>query len=480
MQQSSPKQNKNIIHTGTVIDIIEDTASSTVNQVGMENEHFFNFQNFRPEKRAPAFPSLILRDQRLREIMPRRAIKGIFLLCIGFLSMWISFVLHCQRAVTRETYFTVAREQLELLVPERTASPPNSTNDIMNNSKTESFAACLLVMDDNHFLIEWLAYHYHVLPLRHLIVAVDPRSQTSPAEILSRWKDSINITVWWKDTDFIANAEELEEAESRIRVQFKADKPSAKLIRHRARQRLVYYHCMQEHMKANRTWTLFTDTDEFLTVNYDTVRARRTVNATDDEARVMQRVVAPPLSEPGSVLKLLQYEQQHRIANNIRLASPCIQIPRFRFGTVETDSAELQSDLPRALQQLPNFNASHLMTHRWRKHADPADFTLNRASKAIVDLSRVQWQEVEPTARIHLPVLRHCKPFKVRILARNQLLLIHHYLGTWEQYSYRDDSRAGRERSEKVSLVLYVQTVRRAFCLAWCGRGDEPSTVRGG
>ena len=24
-----------------------------------------------------------------------------------------------------------------------------------------SSAACLLIMDDNHFLIEWLAYHYH-------------------------------------------------------------------------------------------------------------------------------------------------------------------------------------------------------------------------------------------------------------------------------------------------------------------------------
>ena len=40
----------------------------------------------------------------------------------------------------------------------------------------EAFSACMLVMDDNHRLTEWLAYHYHVLPLRYLVVAVDPKA----------------------------------------------------------------------------------------------------------------------------------------------------------------------------------------------------------------------------------------------------------------------------------------------------------------
>lgn len=33
-----------------------------------------------------------------------------------------------------------------------------------------TFSSCLLVMDDNHRLTEWLAYHYHVLPLRYMVV----------------------------------------------------------------------------------------------------------------------------------------------------------------------------------------------------------------------------------------------------------------------------------------------------------------------
>jgi hypothetical protein len=42
------------------------------------------------------------------------------------------------------------------------------------------FAACIVTMDDNHFWKEFLAYHYTFLNLYRLIVAVDPRSKTSP------------------------------------------------------------------------------------------------------------------------------------------------------------------------------------------------------------------------------------------------------------------------------------------------------------
>jgi hypothetical protein len=65
----------------------------------------------------------------------------------------------------------------------------------------ESFSACLLIMDDNHRLSEWIAYHYFAMPLRHLVVTVDPRSRTSPVKILDRWRPLMNITVWG-DADF--------------------------------------------------------------------------------------------------------------------------------------------------------------------------------------------------------------------------------------------------------------------------------------
>ena len=46
-----------------------------------------------------------------------------------------------------------------------------------------SWSACLLIKDNNSILPEWLAYHYTVLPLRRLIVGVDPSSDTDPQSI---------------------------------------------------------------------------------------------------------------------------------------------------------------------------------------------------------------------------------------------------------------------------------------------------------
>jgi len=305
---------------------------------------------------------------------------------------------------------------------------------------SDSFSACLLVMDDNHFLTEWLAYHYHVLPLRNLIVAVDPRSSTSPASILDRWKETnLNITVWWNDSDYITHSNELDEAESWVQRKFKDDHPSPQLIRHRARQRLFYYHCLQEHKRQNRTFTLLTDTDEYLTVNYETVQKTKSSTVAS---------LIPSIAEPGSVLKLLQHEQTYHLKDSPVTSSPCIQIPRSRFGAVETTDEESAptNNLFAAL------NASQqLATLRWRYHADPNNYHQNRISKTVLDVSRIEDQYLQPVDSIHRPVRHYCGQRKLHIRAPDQLLLVHHYLGSWEQYSFRDDARRGNERSRNVS-----------------------------
>ena len=52
-----------------------------------------------------------------------------------------------------------------------------------------TFSACLLVKDDNQLLPEWLAYHYTVMPLRRLIVGVDPLSLTRVEPILDKYRE---------------------------------------------------------------------------------------------------------------------------------------------------------------------------------------------------------------------------------------------------------------------------------------------------
>ena len=81
----------------------------------------------------------------------------------------------------------------KLLTPQQSALDDNAT-----------FSACLLIKDDNAILSEWIAYHYHTVNLRHLVVAVDPSSTESPASILSRWRQNTDLKVnYWNDTDYM-------------------------------------------------------------------------------------------------------------------------------------------------------------------------------------------------------------------------------------------------------------------------------------
>jgi hypothetical protein len=52
-----------------------------------------------------------------------------------------------------------------------------------------NFSACLMLKDQNKILPEWLAYHYEVLPLRRLIIGVDPFSETSPDTIVQAFHE---------------------------------------------------------------------------------------------------------------------------------------------------------------------------------------------------------------------------------------------------------------------------------------------------
>lgn len=70
---------------------------------------------------------------------------------------------------------------------------------------THTMGICLLIKDDNDLLPEFIAYHYHAVDLRHLVVAVDPTSATSPTVILERFHRHLpdfNYVVW-NDTDYM-------------------------------------------------------------------------------------------------------------------------------------------------------------------------------------------------------------------------------------------------------------------------------------
>ena len=199
-------------------------------------------------------------------------------------------------------------------------------------SATEDVSACLLVMDDNHLLPEWLAYHYHALNLRNVIIATDPKSQTSPSTILDEWRAGgrMNIIEWTSDDDYMT-PDELLARQDFIKGEFKKRGGiSEALSKHRGRQQVFYSKCLQHFKRRNKTWVLMIDTDEYLTINQEmvtasqqrvnnvspknnaTANANSTVMGSSDDVSMRLLADLPPLPQhsmatPGSVMKLIEY-----------------------------------------------------------------------------------------------------------------------------------------------------------------------------
>lgn len=279
----------------------------------------------------------------------------------------------------------------------------------------ESFSACLITMDDNHFLIEWLAYHFHVLPLRRLIVAVDPRSKYSPSSIFERYrKYGLMEITEWSDPDFIDVVQ---------------NSDTGDLTKQFLRRQVVFYSkCMQQLLKEGNSWTLLIDTDEYLVANRLSAPTFRVAdNARSTIYKMVAGVQAANLSKMTS--------------------SPCIVLPRLRFGTRESNISEVRSMVP------DYFNASDFSTLRWRFRAMTGFGNRfnkhNGHPKGMVDLRRVQnWMidfnsttSVHSLIDVHRPVKAVCDENNHYTHPRNASFVIHHYPGTLEQWIFRNDAR---------------------------------------
>jgi hypothetical protein len=303
-------------------------------------------------------------------------------------------------------------------------------------SQEEGVSACLLIMDDNHFLIEWLAYHFHALPLRRLIVAVDPRSQTSPTAILDRYRDRglINITEW-TDTDFM-DFDLIRKRDTRVYDSKNRTKTLTDW--HRQRQKFFNVACLRRLKEEKRRWTLMVDTDEYLLPNQNAkkdFRIRNTANKT--------------------IYEMLQARDGPK-GKDEQISQGCIPLPRLRFGVKESNETETQRYAPGGL------NGTDFVSVRYRYRVVWHNMTLNRLGKAMVDVSRVplgMLQHGPHNGDPHQPVIRLCTD-RYRKSPVSPFVL-HHYVGTFDQFFYRDDSRPHARSNE----------VYEAF------RGDEHAEV---
>ena len=280
------------------------------------------------------------------------------------------------------------------------------------NDKT--FSSCLLWMDDNHHMTEWIAYHHFTLPLRHLVIAVDPHSSTK-LHIEPEWYSLMKITVW-NDEDFNHQNKSL------LRSDY--DSANALKSKHRARQSSFYQECSRYLKNQNRTYTTFHDTDEYITIS-DEFYSKNNRSGVDFSSEEFK-------SQPGHILKVLDHYNNNQ--TDVGISSVCFHVPRAKYSAVESDNSLRNHNVPDWI------NSTHYNTLRYRYRTTPRPGR-DGLGKSIIDVSRLTESNIDQGGLIHRPLYAVCPKGTVWMNYGERPFGIHHYLGSWESYSFRDDAR---------------------------------------
>ena len=211
------------------------------------------------------------------------------------------------------------------------------------------------------------------------------------------------------------------------------DGPMKKLRKHRTRQNIFYTECTKFLKEQNRKWTVYYDTDEYMVINNASV---------PDGPQLLQ--------QPGSILRMV-----HKYNNDITKQrstntsssfkepifwykyfnqSACIMIARTLFGAVESTNAQISKDVPSFL------DPKQFDTLRYRYRAYNQSYQDRKfPGKAIMDVSKLK-EGTFVWANAHRPH-RICKQLDIHPKYNSLPIGIHHMLGSWESYSFREDAR---------------------------------------
>lgn len=269
-----------------------------------------------------------------------------------------------------------------------------------------NFSACLILQDDNKVLSEWLAYHYHFLPLRHLVVSADPGNVTSPEAIFDQWRAmGMRIDVW----------------------------PGENLEGHVTGRHWKFIpKCLRYLQGLKRTWTVFIDTDEYMLFNRALENEpeppacghlRRERNATAMR-ECANRAAGPhrrSLPEVGG-MTAAEYIHSTMETNPLWNEYPCVTFPRVFFGSHESSAEEVASGVP------ARFNGTLFQTLRYRKFA-----LFKKPGKSIVDATRYDGKGFQ----VHRVMTDKCSSATPHPPLYDALFRVHHYTPSLEVFLSR-------------------------------------------
>jgi len=359
-------------------------------------------------------------------------------------------------------------------------------------------SACLLVKDENNNLPEWLAYHYHVLPLRYLIVAVDPNSMTSPTEILNRWNHRIKIIIW-DDDWFLPKGK-------RGKLEWKDSKKSVSI--HRYRQRYFYQNCIQHLHRNKATWTMLIDADEYLVINPVTQNDPKDLFQRIGNEDSYKAVHVPPRkhlqlklkfgmkfmpknagtifneklqarTRLPSIINQTTIEQVLHDKRNTKWTSySCIILPRITFGnSEESNKTKLYENIPSSFHPL-KFNTLRFFRYDYKGMEDKA----MSPGKSLVDVSKLTHYALTRNMTLCMhAVYNECGHNTVML--EESVLKIHHYSMPKEIFFAKSDRKRNmdiyNERAVYNKSVCYFMKPWLESFVNDVGVGDALDLLKG-
>lgn len=308
--------------------------------------------------------------------------------------------------------------------PYRELDIPNGADD------SDGMAACLLVKDDNHLLVEWIAYHYITLPLRHLVIALDPDRFTSPDQIIQRWNKSYIDIRLWEDSDY------MDQAHVAKRLRQKSIINSLKNKDQRSRRLAQsdedrYTHFMSKcnlfHKSRGRKWVAHIEVNEYIVFNGNVPQLPTEVysyNPSIKQNTTSRSHMSTENRTVVQVMSLIAKDHRPQWAENGCIAMSSLLFGSRETGDIDTDNTKTSTN------NITSIDIRKLNTYRYRYH-----------SKEVI--KRVASGDQQQKGII-LNVLQqsHLRPSKVLCLQDSvasdnfidRPLKIHRYLGPWEQY----------------------------------------------
>lgn len=384
---------------------------------------------------------------------------------ISYNDMW-------RNAITNNFNPTPASSSAPLLSDNNRQQPPPppeqhlSKWSIPQQLQYPPWSACLLVKDNNIILPEWLAYHYTVLPLRRLIVAVDPSSKTDPKYIFDQYKSiGMNITVWTEDDYWVDGAREHEQRNYRVTNE---TLPAYKQDRLVYRQKTFYHGCLEQLKREKQTWTVVIDADEYIAFNYLDERSSEGVPSW---CYMKRDPNDPPLEDRSQCEKecsalnnftcdMIRDEEKGRLGycRNTTCATPylresfrtqlnqsataaehihthidrlfdmygCIVLTRYLFSSRESQQKVIETD---DVNEAFNTTLFHTLRYHYRTELDNP-----QPGKSIIDVSRFGGQPILSPHRLNRKCISEARayPDNFKLSFR-----VHHYVGSWESFRLR-------------------------------------------